>query len=404
MWSRKSVTACLVVLAVVVGMPASARLFSFSHFKTSGLGRGPQMALSLDAMKHTPVREAFEELEEELRTRRQASGTPRTLGQVELGELYRYGVIHYSGDQSLAIFVMLYNITEGNTLTASSLYRSTNYGVNFTRIDHRLDPSNPNLTLWPGFYVNPVNKFMLVFANANEATIYYTLDEGDSFKVQHFTPNTINPRSLLSSPTQPWWALAHDTTNHQLYVTEDLGAHWIWISDNVANPFDYTWGDPRYDQDDTTIFYNVFDPADRNRGNFTVGLYTQHHPYGRATTREFDPNLGRHDDFALVGPYIFAQKTDPPNNIHLLVSYQRGSFCKCIIPSTDPHRNYYVEHINTLQAMVIVEHYSGMFNLYLSDTTGVDYSLSLQDIIVDSNYNSDLERVGPNSVYPSALY
>jgi len=60
--------------------------------------------------------------------------------------------------------------------------------------------------------------------------------------------------------------------------------------------------------------------------------------------------------------------------------------------------------INTLQAMVIVEHYSGMFNLYLSDTTGVDYSLSLQDIIVDSNYNSDLERVGPNVVYPSALY
>jgi len=41
---------------------------------------------------------------QELRTRRQASGTPgtpRTLGQVELGELYRYGVIHYSGDQSL---------------------------------------------------------------------------------------------------------------------------------------------------------------------------------------------------------------------------------------------------------------------------------------------------------------
>jgi len=61
------VTACLVVLAVVVGMPASARLFSFSHFKTSGLGRGPQMALSLDAMKHTPVREAFEELEEVVR-------------------------------------------------------------------------------------------------------------------------------------------------------------------------------------------------------------------------------------------------------------------------------------------------------------------------------------------------
>ena len=38
-----------------------------------------------------------------------------------------------------------------------------------------------------------------------------------------------------------------------------------------------------------------------------MGLYTQHHPYGTATAREFDPNLGRHDDFALIGPYIFAQ-------------------------------------------------------------------------------------------------
>ena len=56
-------TACLIVLAVVVGMPASARLSSFSHFKTRGLDKGPQLALSLDSMEHTPVHEAFEELE-----------------------------------------------------------------------------------------------------------------------------------------------------------------------------------------------------------------------------------------------------------------------------------------------------------------------------------------------------
>ena len=96
--------------------------------------------------------------------------------------------------------------------------------------------------------------------------------------------------------------------------------------------------DPRFDADDSTIFYNVYDPNDRNRestswcvsltrelvpvspsptlhthththtlgGNFTVSLYTQHHPYGSSTRNVFDPNLGRHDDFAVVGPYIFA--------------------------------------------------------------------------------------------------
>ena len=42
-------------------------------------------------------------------------------------------------------------------------------------------------------------------------------------------------------------------------------------------------------------------------GDFTVNLYTQRHPYISSTAKEFDPNLGRHDDFYLIGPYIFAQ-------------------------------------------------------------------------------------------------
>ena len=58
-----SVVACLIALAVVVGMPASARLFSFSQFKTRGAERGLQLTLGLDSIKHTPVQQAFEELE-----------------------------------------------------------------------------------------------------------------------------------------------------------------------------------------------------------------------------------------------------------------------------------------------------------------------------------------------------
>ena len=109
--------------------------------------------------------------------------------------------------------------------------------------------------------------------------------------------------------------------------------------------------DPRFDADDSTIFYNVYNPNDTSRestswcvtyqgtstcltpqppsphththtsplpsphppphthtlgGNFTVNLYTQHHPYSNSTRNVFDPNLGQHDDFAVVGPYIFA--------------------------------------------------------------------------------------------------
>lgn len=58
-----SVVACLIALAVVVGTPTSARLFSFSQFKTRGTERGLQVTLGLDSIKHTPVQQAFEELE-----------------------------------------------------------------------------------------------------------------------------------------------------------------------------------------------------------------------------------------------------------------------------------------------------------------------------------------------------
>lgn len=51
-----------------------------------------------------------------------------------------------------------------------------------------------------------------------------------------------------------------------------------------------------------------------------------------------------------------------------------------------------MSHINQQQALVIVEHSSSQFNLYLSDLTGVYYALSLPDIVT-SNGAVDLEVV-----------
>ena len=71
------------------------------------------------------------------------------------------------------------------------------------------------------------------------------------------------------------------------------------------------------------------------------------------------------------------------------------TFLLPIVHTHTTYQNYLVDHLNTLQAAVLVQHVSGQFNLYLSDTTGVDYSLSLQDVVVDfSNNNIDLELVG----------
>ena len=43
--------------------------------------------------------------------------------------------------------------------------------------------------------------------------------------------------------------------------------------------------------------------------------------------------------------------------------------------------------------MVIIEHEGGFYNMYLSDSAGVDYSLSLRDIVVEQGNVLDLEVV-----------
>ena len=52
-------------------------------------------------------------------------------------------------------------------------------------------------------------------------------------------------------------------------------------------------------------------------------------------------------------------------------------------------------HIDEMQALVIVEHEGGFYNLYLSDESGVYFSLSLRDIVVEDFYTLriDLELV-----------
>ena len=117
-------TACLLVLVVLVGTPASARLFSFSDFKGKGAERGMrQLVRHQDSIEHTPAQEAFDELEKVLRSRRQAGGhPPQTQGQFNLSDSYQYARIHYSGDSSLAIFVLTYNLDRRRNPVSTHLY------------------------------------------------------------------------------------------------------------------------------------------------------------------------------------------------------------------------------------------------------------------------------------------
>ena len=144
--------------------------------------------------------------------------------------------------------------------------------------------------------------------------------------------------------------------------------------------------DPKHDENALTIYYTTTDPEDSTS---IVNLFTSSTPF--TTHKEFDPELGDHDGFLISGPYIFAQRTDA-GKVNLYVSYMRKPFQLAKIPTPYNHQNYYVSDIDELQAMVVIEHEGGFYNLYLSDTTGVYFSLSLRDVVVENGIR-DIEVV-----------
>lgn len=162
--------------------------------------------------------------------------------------------------------------------------------------------------------------------------------------------------------------------------------HVLVVLDGLSYFLSFLRADPEYDDNASTIYYTVRDPLDND---FSVNLYTSSTPF--TTHKEFDPKLGEHDGFLVRGPYIFAQRTDA-EKVNLYVSYMRQPFRLAKIPTPYEHRNYLVSDIDELQAMVVIEHVGGFYNLYLSDTTGIDFSLSLRDIVVENAVDLEVVR------------
>ena len=92
--------------------------------------------------------------------------------------------------------------------------------------------------------------------------------------------------------------------------------------------------DEKWDDNSEMLYYMTRDPA---KADLTVNLFTSAYPF--TDVAEFDSNLGGLDVFLLVGPYIYAQRTDD-DVIGLYVSYKRQPFQKTVIPTPYAQQRY----------------------------------------------------------------
>ena len=86
--------------------------------------------------------------------------------------------------------------------------------------------------------------------------------------------------------------------------------------------------DGYWDADDRRMYFNTSSSR----------LYVSDYPYSKEAV-EFDPKLGVHETFEIVGRYIFVQKTDN-GMVALYVSDRRGLFDKAHIPIPGGHERY----------------------------------------------------------------
>jgi PKD repeat protein len=222
-------------------------------------------------------------------------------------------------------------------------------------------------------------------ADTLQNKIFVTRDEGVTFQARNvsFTPNIIRfqgrtvPRA--AEGTLPLHIMGYERETLSLYVSRDLGDSWVYLGSNVSR-FSWRVLDEPYEPS-TALYY------EQNVNDTHALLKTTLDPY--ASSQELDPQLGpiKINSTVLSREYILVKKYAEWATVPLWVSTYRGPFRQTSFPATTKQDNYAVMDASEHRVFLAVEHMNTTeVHLYISDAGGVNYTLSLDDVVATENW------------------
>uniref|UniRef100_A0A672I1R6 Sortilin-related receptor n=1 Tax=Salarias fasciatus TaxID=181472 RepID=A0A672I1R6_SALFA len=287
-------------------------------------------------------------------------------------------VVHWAGEKSNVIVALARDSAGATGTKTSSVYVSYDYGTTFALVSEKFQLVGAKVKdgakqVISQFYHSPADNRRYLFVDSTNNYLWNTFDFCKS--VQGFSL-PFKPTDLLLHTRRSNLVLGYDSShpNKQLWKSDDFGETWVLIQEHVKT---YFWG------------VEPHDPP-------TTVLVQRHEPQGVSTilssTDFFQSEQNRRvileqvDSFQLRDKYMFATTTrlfgsHEPSSVQLWVSYNRQPMKAAQFMTRHPITEYYIADASEDQVFVCVNHLNNVTHLYISDTQGLSFSLSLENVL-----------------------
>uniref|UniRef100_A0A4W6CS98 Sortilin related VPS10 domain containing receptor 3 n=1 Tax=Lates calcarifer TaxID=8187 RepID=A0A4W6CS98_LATCA len=278
---------------------------------------------------------------------------------------HNHAVVYWSGQNSSVILILtkLYDFHIGS-VTESTLWRSTDYGSTYERMNDKVGSK----TVLSYLYVCPTNKRKI---RSLRAVCSSALMREPSYQKYRLTFYIL---SLLFHPSEEDWALAY-SHDQKLYSSVDFGRKWQLIHEHVT-PNRFYWSVLGLDKEPDLVHMEAHTPD----GN--VQYVTCKAQMCTEANRNY-PFPGYIDISSLVvqDDYIFIQ-VPTSGRATYYVSYKRDSFIQIKLPKYSLPKDLHIVSTDEKQVFAAVQEWNqnDTYNLYLSDTKGIYFTLAMENV------------------------
>ncbi|KAG7512048.1 VPS10 domain-containing receptor 1-like [Solea senegalensis] len=284
---------------------------------------------------------------------------------------HNQAMVHWSGQNS-SVILMLTKYYDFNTgrVTESSLWRSTDYGTTYEKLNEKVGPK----TVLSYLYVSPNNKrkIMLLTDPEVESSLLISLDEGASYQKHSLAFDIL---SLLFHPEQEDWILAY-SHDQKLYVSVEFGRRWQLVHDGVV-PNRFYWSRLGLDKEQGMIHLEI-SVSDGRSQYITCKLQNcSDGNKGKPFPGFIIPN-----SLVVQDEYVFIQVPVGGQSVHY-VSYRRNAFYPMKLPKYTLPKDLQIISTDDNQVVAAIQdqHQNDSYNLYMSESRGLLFTLMLEDVV-----------------------